>query len=871
MESKTLPTKIPIVRKISSIFLSRTFLIPKTLPVMLILILSAFLASNSSALASDGMSLYLQMEEGGSTTFSERLTIQDNGSMDQDQSDDSIDFDVTWGMYQVEGKFEQDTSNVFNMKLSDCTVTRIAPGSPRNERLLITLLSGHYGPNGGSLIFVSKAHVEGQGNGAGHMEVSSSYQVWGPSNNGKFSNLGYTTKPEGQNPWNFDANLGAETFTGPLNYTAGYVNVLVSDVGDSMDLKNSFEVELRDRNENESERGVVPGPIRRWTRALGGNGHCYQAVAAENGIDWFTAEVYSEEILGGYLATITSEGENEFVFRLIDSPKYWTNLFEGSGSSWGPWLGGSQAPWGSEPDVGWQWVTGEGSSYGAWAEGQPDNETPDEDHLHFFAASNETRSPHWNDVSGSELLLGFVAECEGPPNNLIEGDINEDGVVDIEDFDQWQAYKNNIERGLKSEQRWFDPYMIIKGDVDGDNVISENDYNNLHKTVFGVEPFVIDTFDTSLPPFTVADQDGTFPQSEGTSVTDSMLGGVFDVVVTLKDAGTPFDSATVEIVDGHLCFRQDPTSTGEAICHWDGVQSPFEVTASEGLGGGVDISDKNGIALDVLRNDEPLEVAVVVLSSVDDSSELNLNIPVITEPTTVTYNFDDFSKNGNGMNPEKVTAVVLYIGPGGVTGPAHLEIDRIIATSPLPVDDGPDVLYDQIDQLPSSAIWSVDFPGDNPWDAQAADDFTVPPDQNWSIQKIKWAAEWIPFAPPDPTAKITIFENADGVPGDPLFTESNVPILPADDEDQVWAAHIPEPWELGEGTYWVSCQAEVPIGFEMLIKESSAERGAPYAWRNPGGAFVTSCLDWAPGTDCLGEHPSLAFSILGNDKIEIIP
>jgi hypothetical protein len=671
----------------------------KQLYVIFSLILLTIMVLSHSARAADGMSLYLQMEQGGSTTFSQRLTIQDNGPMDQDQSDDGINFDVTWGLYQVKGKFERDLSNIFSMKLSDCTVTRIAQGTPHNERLLITLLSGHYGPSGDSLIFVSKAHVEGEGHGDGHMEVASSYQVWGPSNNGQFSNLGYTTKPPGRNPWDFDANLGVETFNGPLNYTAGYVNVLVSNVGDSMELKNSFEVELRDRNETESESGIIPGPKRRWTKALGGSGHCYQAFEAENGIDWFTADNYAEQVLGCHLATITSEAENDFVFNLIDYPQYWTNLFEGSSYSWGPWVGGEQAPGSSEPDGDWQWVTQESWSYTAWEQDRPDNETGSDDHLHYFAASADTRAPRWNDAFAFEFLQGFVVECEESFSDLLEGDLNEDGVVNVEDFNMWNNFAHDVQQGLVSGQRWFDPYMIAKGDVDGDNIISDNDYNKLHKIAYGVDPLLIDSFSAPLAPFTVTDADGTFPLRDGTTVADSMLGGEFDVVVTLDDVGLPFDGATVEITDGHFCFRQDASSTSQVIGSWDGPdQSPFELNVSGGLGG-VDFSDRNGIALDILRNDTPLDVAVLLFSSVDDSSELKMNIPVIAEPTTVTYPFDDFSKNGNGWNQENTTAVVLYIAPGGVMGPAHLEIDRILATFPEPQNaNEPVILYDQIKQ-----------------------------------------------------------------------------------------------------------------------------------------------------------------------------
>jgi hypothetical protein len=99
-----------------------------------------------------------------------------------------------------------------------------------------------------------------------------------------------------------------------------------------------------------------------------------------------------------------------------------------------------------------------------------------------------------------------------------------------------------------------------------------------------------------------------------------------------------------------------------------------------------------------------------------------------------------------------------------------------------------------------------------------------------------------------------------------LFTESNIPIWQVDEQQQHWAGPLPEPMELDEGTYWLSVQAEVLPGFEMLIKESSTHNGAPYVWKNPGGGFGTSCSDWTPGMNCLGQQPSLAFRIYGTSE-----
>src|ERR1041385_1669105 len=105
----------------------------------------------------------------------------------------------------------------------------------------------------------------------------------------------------------------------------------------------------------------------RWETSAGGNGHWYKAIVNTNGFNWDQASA-AAQAEGGYLATITSQAENDFVFSLVNDPKYLT-AFNGSG----PALGGFQLAGSAEPAGGWSWVTGEPWSYSNWAPGQPDN------------------------------------------------------------------------------------------------------------------------------------------------------------------------------------------------------------------------------------------------------------------------------------------------------------------------------------------------------------------------------------------------------------------------------------------------------------------------------------------------------------------
>lgn len=138
-----------------------------------------------------------------------------------------------------------------------------------------------------------------------------------------------------------------------------------------------------------------------------GNGHYY--VVVNQVTSWQQAKGLAEgmEFMGfhGHLATITSEGENTFVT---------TEL----GGTVGAWLGGHQLPGSSEPEGGWQWITGEPWAYTNWDSGEPNNtyggdwgtsDDTTEEVLHYH--HNGT---HWNDLPSYSGIVSprFVVEWD---------------------------------------------------------------------------------------------------------------------------------------------------------------------------------------------------------------------------------------------------------------------------------------------------------------------------------------------------------------------------------------------------------------------------------------------------------------------------
>ena len=143
-------------------------------------------------------------------------------------------------------------------------------------------------------------------------------------------------------------------------------------------------------------------PIQ-WSTASGGNGHWYEFIDDE-GITWDEANADASSLYGPdtYLATITSEEENTFVFNLgIENRPIW--------------LGGYQDD-GAAPAEGWHWVTGEEWNYTNWAPGEPNDWKGTVENALAFAFFEGDGT--WNDAPDSTRYLGdggYVIEYDSAP------------------------------------------------------------------------------------------------------------------------------------------------------------------------------------------------------------------------------------------------------------------------------------------------------------------------------------------------------------------------------------------------------------------------------------------------------------------------
>jgi hypothetical protein len=130
------------------------------------------------------------------------------------------------------------------------------------------------------------------------------------------------------------------------------------------------------------------------------NGHWYEVVEPSGGLNWTDADLAARgrtwQGIPGHLATITSQGEQDFIAAMLGTTNYW--------------LAGYQDPTSSPPADDWHWQTSETWSYTHWQPGEPNDYygAGVESCLQIYNSSLGT----WNDVRCIENN-GYIVEYDG--------------------------------------------------------------------------------------------------------------------------------------------------------------------------------------------------------------------------------------------------------------------------------------------------------------------------------------------------------------------------------------------------------------------------------------------------------------------------
>ncbi len=176
------------------------------------------------------------------------------------------------------------------------------------------------------------------------------------------------------------------------------------------------------------------------------------------------------------------------------------------------------------------------------------------------------------------------------------------------------------------------------------------------------------------------------------------------------------------------------------------------------------------------------------------------------------------------------------------------------------------VLYDQTDSSSGVAISSQDFETEfDTYDTQAADDFSVPAGEIWTINEIYIPGQYWNGTGPVGCVNLYFYENVGALPGMEVY---NAPCVPWDTDDN-GSLTIPlsTPAVLSTGTYWLSVQARMDFysGGQWGWAERTVQSNSESAWRNPGGGFGTGCTDWGYSVSgcSVGIYPDLLFRLSG--------
>lgn len=187
-----------------------------------------------------------------------------------------------------------------------------------------------------------------------------------------------------------------------------------------------------------------------------GNNHYYQRFDKTRG--WYDAKAFCDQ-QGGYLATITSASEQNFI---------WTNLGNTSQTD-GMWLGASD-----EKQEGlWAWSTREAWNYTNWQVDAPDNAGSYGQHYLMMYTGTNWSSPSpasfWGDMSSLNNFAGAGNNAAHTVSTLCEWNT----LPDV--YGQISLIKNGVKGANVTLKQASQPDKTVKADNSGKYQLKRND------------------------------------------------------------------------------------------------------------------------------------------------------------------------------------------------------------------------------------------------------------------------------------------------------------------------------------------------------------------------------------------------------------
>ncbi len=159
----------------------------------------------------------------------------------------------------------------------------------------------------------------------------------------------------------------------------------------------------------------------------------------------------------------------------------------------------------------------------------------------------------------------------------------------------------------------------------------------------------------------------------------------------------------------------------------------------------------------------------------------------------------------------------------------------------VPAAASADVLYDQTSGAPGGIVMSSHHATLGSTDADAADDFPVPPGLIWRLSSIDVQGSM----PSATSATAVIFADAAGLPGAELFRQSGI-AFPSGPAQSMSLSGVPP---LPPGNYWLSVYtlwSSDPWGWQR----QSPTYGYSAVWENALNGEGTGCTSFRALTQC---------------------
>jgi hypothetical protein len=224
-------------------------------------------------------------------------------------------------------------------------------------------------------------------------------------------------------------------------------------------------------------------------------------------------------------------------------------------------------------------------------------------------------------------------------------------------------------------------------------------------------------------------------------------------------------------------------------------------------------------------------------------------------------------------------AAALVLSAGGASAATHPAMAVKAAPGHVhlfPGKKGAKTLYDQTNNDSGIGIVSSDFDSGSfdSYDNRAADDFTVPKGQTWTVTEVDAVGSYFngsgTASGPADSENVIFYADSKGKPGKAVKGGTFTKLKGKDTSGSFAMTLGKKGVVLPAGTYWVSVQASIDFSgtnSEWAWSNQSTSEGKMAMWENPGNGFGTGCTKYTVENTCIadgqGDHE---FVIKGTSK-----